>query len=146
MVRLLTARARLPRPDLPGQSMVEFALVIPVFMLLSVGVVDLGRGVFQYAELVNGAREGARVGTYDQTSSTIKNAVKSRTTLGLTDSDIAVTCYSGFTTSTVSCSSVTLGDGVKVTVTKSFQPITGRIIAIVGSSLSLTSSAMRAVQ
>jgi Flp pilus assembly protein TadG len=45
-----------------GQSMVEFALVLPVILWLTMGIVDLGRGIFFYNMLSNAAREGARVG------------------------------------------------------------------------------------
>ncbi len=45
-----------------GQSVVEFALVLPIFLMLTVGVIDLGRGVYYYNTLANVAREGARFG------------------------------------------------------------------------------------
>ncbi|MHB1417294.1 MAG: TadE family protein [Chloroflexota bacterium] len=40
----------------------EFALVLPVFLLLTVVVIDLGRGIYYYNTLSNCAREGARFG------------------------------------------------------------------------------------
>ena len=43
--------------------MVEFALLIPLFMLIVMGVLDLGRGVYAYSVVANSAREGARYGT-----------------------------------------------------------------------------------
>ncbi len=45
-----------------GQALVEFALVIPIFFLLVFGLIDLGRAVFVYNSLAEGAREGARYG------------------------------------------------------------------------------------
>ena len=39
-----------------GQSLVEFALVLPVFVLVLVSLFDLGRGVFAYNTLTNAAR------------------------------------------------------------------------------------------
>jgi Flp pilus assembly protein TadG len=44
-----------------GQSMVEFALTVPLLLLLLFGIIDFGRAVFYQNELTNGAREGARV-------------------------------------------------------------------------------------
>ena len=44
-----------------GQALVEFALVIPVFLVLMVALFDLGRAVFAYNTLTNAAREGARM-------------------------------------------------------------------------------------
>jgi Flp pilus assembly protein TadG len=45
-----------------GQSLVEFALVLPIFLLLAVVIFDLGRGVYYYSAIHNAAREGARYG------------------------------------------------------------------------------------
>ena len=44
-----------------AQSLVEFALVIPLFLLLMLGLIDFGRLLFSYISLANGAREMARV-------------------------------------------------------------------------------------
>src|SRR6187401_3174558 len=44
-----------------GQALMEFALVIPLFLLLMVALFDLGRAVFAYNTLTNAAREGARL-------------------------------------------------------------------------------------
>src|SRR3954447_26895299 len=43
-----------------GQSAVEFALVSLVFLALTFGALDLGRGVFVRAMLSNAARESSR--------------------------------------------------------------------------------------
>ena len=49
------------RRDKPrGQAMVEFALVIPIFTLLMVGLFDLGRVVWVNDTLATAAREAAR--------------------------------------------------------------------------------------
>lgn len=42
-----------------GQSLVEFALILPVFLLLTLGVVDGARIFTAYIAITNGAREGA---------------------------------------------------------------------------------------
>jgi Flp pilus assembly protein TadG len=44
-----------------GQSLVEFALVIPIFLLLLFGMVDAGRYVYMNSVLSQAAREGARL-------------------------------------------------------------------------------------
>lgn len=56
---------RRSRPD--GQSLVEFALVLPILLLIFMGILDFGRAVFAYNSLSNAAREGARVAIVDQT-------------------------------------------------------------------------------
>jgi Flp pilus assembly protein TadG len=49
-----------------GQTLAEFALVIPVFLLIMMGLFDLGRAVFIYNGLTNAAREGARLAIVNQ--------------------------------------------------------------------------------
>jgi hypothetical protein len=43
-----------------GQGLVEFALVLPIFLLLVFGVLDLGRVIWAQDDLANAAREAAR--------------------------------------------------------------------------------------
>ncbi len=42
-----------------GQTLVEFALILPVFLMLTLGVVDGARVFSAYIAITNGAREGA---------------------------------------------------------------------------------------
>ncbi len=44
-----------------GQTLVEFALVVPVFLLMLFGLLDVGRYVYMNSVLSQAAREGARV-------------------------------------------------------------------------------------
>src|SRR5919202_5532657 len=44
----------------PAQSMVEFALVVPLFLLLLLGLIDFSRLLFTYVSMTNAARELAR--------------------------------------------------------------------------------------
>lgn len=44
----------------PGQSLVEFALVAPIFFLMLFGVIEMGRLIWINHELANGTREAAR--------------------------------------------------------------------------------------
>jgi hypothetical protein len=50
-----------------GQALVEFALALPVLLVIFMGLFDFGRAVFAYNSLSNAAREGARVAIVDQT-------------------------------------------------------------------------------
>jgi TadE-like protein len=43
-----------------GQGMVEFALLVPVLMLMILGIADGARAVYTYNIISNSAREGAR--------------------------------------------------------------------------------------
>ncbi|OGO60464.1 MAG: hypothetical protein A2032_01530 [Chloroflexi bacterium RBG_19FT_COMBO_49_13] len=46
-----------------GQTLVEFALVLPLFVLIIAGIFDLGRAFYASITITNAAREGARYGT-----------------------------------------------------------------------------------
>jgi len=47
-----------------GQSLVEFALILPLFVLFIIGIFELGRAFFSFIAITNAAREGARVVTF----------------------------------------------------------------------------------
>lgn len=46
-----------------GQALVEFALAIPIFLILVFGLIDVGRLVYVNNAISQGAREGARYGS-----------------------------------------------------------------------------------
>jgi Flp pilus assembly protein TadG len=48
-----------------GQSLVEFAIVIPIFMLTVLGLIDAARLVYLNSTVSQAAREGARVGSVE---------------------------------------------------------------------------------
>ncbi|MGB5994784.1 MAG: TadE/TadG family type IV pilus assembly protein [Candidatus Deferrimicrobiaceae bacterium] len=53
-----------------GQNLVEFALILPVFLLLVVGMAEFGRGWMTRNILTSAAREGARVAAIQPDSPT----------------------------------------------------------------------------
>lgn len=53
-------RFSLWRRDEDAQSLVEFALVLPVFLLVIFGIIDLARAVWEENELAFASREGTR--------------------------------------------------------------------------------------
>lgn len=59
-----------------GQSLVEFALLLPVFILIVVVIFDLGRAVYYYSAIYNAAREGARNGVVTRDTNAMETAVK----------------------------------------------------------------------
>ena len=44
-----------------GQSLVEFSLILPVFLLIMLALFDTGKGVYSYNTISQAAREGARL-------------------------------------------------------------------------------------
>jgi len=48
------------RPRSAGQALVETALILPVFLMLLMGIVDLGRAVWATTSLASAAREATR--------------------------------------------------------------------------------------
>lgn len=58
-----------------GQSLVEFALIVPLFLLLVFAIVDFGMGFYSWITVTNAAREGARVGVVGADSATITQRV-----------------------------------------------------------------------
>lgn len=73
-----------------GQSLVEFALILPVILLIMFGIVDFGLAFDASIGISNAAREGARQGTTVPNTAAITARV--RTVAGrLNDSRLAVT-------------------------------------------------------
>ena len=69
--RQLQASARAGRRKRSrGQALVEFALILPVFMLVMLIAIDFGRLFFTYIQVNNAAREGAAYGAGNPTSTT----------------------------------------------------------------------------
>jgi hypothetical protein len=59
----VSARSRRRQRRLTGQALVEFALVLPMFLLVLFGLIDVGRYVYTWNALNQAAREGARYGS-----------------------------------------------------------------------------------
>jgi Flp pilus assembly protein TadG len=45
-----------------GAAVVEFALVLPLFLLIVFGIIEFGIGLYDKAVITNASREGARAG------------------------------------------------------------------------------------
>ena len=58
-----------------GQAVVEFALVLPVLVLLLMGMMQFGLLFHEYLLVTHAAREGARVATLGGTDAEIVSAV-----------------------------------------------------------------------
>ncbi|HWH24944.1 MAG TPA: TadE family protein [Candidatus Limnocylindria bacterium] len=59
-----------------GQALVEFAVVLPLLLVLLLGMIDLGRVVWAHDTAANAAREGARYASVRGDSSLTPDASK----------------------------------------------------------------------
>jgi Flp pilus assembly protein TadG len=84
-----------------GAAAVEFALVLPLLVLLFAGIAELGRIYYLQATLSGAAREGARVMALQNNVTTTRTAVRTAAgSVALTDAQIVVTPGSGACLST----------------------------------------------
>ena len=58
-----------------GQALAEFALLVPIFLILLFAIVDFGMGFHSWITVTNSAREGARLGVVAATEADITNRV-----------------------------------------------------------------------
>lgn len=64
------------RPRSRGQALAEFALTLPIFLILVFGMLDVGRAVYTYNTLTNAAREGARFAIVNQDETSIADRTR----------------------------------------------------------------------
>ncbi len=60
-----------------GQALVEFALVLGIFLILMMGVIDFGLMLSSRVALTNASREGARLGAVQASTADIQAKVTS---------------------------------------------------------------------
>jgi hypothetical protein len=108
-----------------AQSLVEFALVIPFFILLITVFFDLGRLVYYSSTLNNAVQEGARYAIVRTTSANDPDVISRVKTyaIGMNTDDISIT---------VDISS--LPDFVIVTANYSFTPVTPGLKMVLGAA------------
>ena len=112
-----------------GQALVEFALIIPLFLLLLVAVFDMGRAVFAYNTLTNAAREGARIAIVNQYEPSIIERAKEQTAIvELSDPSVAIDFYQvnedGSPDTSTQCALVAVGCLAVVSFEATYFPIT----------------------
>jgi PKD repeat protein len=137
-----------------GQSLVEFALVLPVFLLFFAAALDLGRVFYANITLNNAAREGAfqaaiTPALYDenqpcnQATNRVVCRIQNETTgsmIAIAPTDIDMTC-------SVSGCAEAAGSTVTIEVRGTFQLITPLLSFVFGGQqLDLKSSAVAQIQ
>ena len=90
-----------------GQGLVEFALVLPLILLVIIVFIELGRIVYYYSALNNAVREGARYAIVNQFASSTerKSEIYDKVThyavtLPLNAADVSVYCDRDITKTT----------------------------------------------
>jgi Flp pilus assembly protein TadG len=104
-----------------GAAAVEFALVLPILLVLVFGIIDFGRLYFTQITLTDAAREGVRVLALEGASGSGYTAAQAATDAQTRVLD-AVTGVDG--TVTVGTGTCTTGEPVTVTATTDFSFIT----------------------
>jgi Flp pilus assembly protein TadG len=108
-----------------GQSLVEFAMVLPIFMLILSGILDFGFLLYSRMGVINAAREGARAAVMVSDYSTIPSvasgaAISAAAGGGLTvlgaDTICLQTSVSVSSPATIDCAVAKTGDSASVTV------------------------------
>lgn len=112
-----------------GQSLVEFALILPLFLLLFMAIVDFGTAVFTYNSLTNAAREGARLAIVNQdTASVVQRAENQVSIAEINAPNVSVNFYQedadGTPDTSRPCSPVAVGCLAVVTFEATYNPMT----------------------
>lgn len=144
-----------------GQGMVEFALALPILLLVLFGLIEFARLMFMYTVVATASREGARYGSsvgsgggtprYMDCNGIRNYALRIGQFAGMTAGDILISYDNGSgTTKFATCEAlatattdVALGDRIVVNVTVPFNPMSGLIPQI--TTIPLTSTTNRTI-
>lgn len=144
-----------------GQGLVEFALILPVLLIVLLGIVDFGRAIYAYNTLSNAARAGVRVAIVNQNPAGLGcasgngSAPADSTMVSPQDCAQQAAVVLPGTTATVTyrtiddtaaCSPVQVGCLAVVTTTYTFRLITPIISNIVGNNIVLSSTSKQPVE
>lgn len=117
-----------------GQTLVEFALILPIFVLLLVGIFDLGRAVYANNTIQNAARQAVRVAIVDQNMSVIEaEAIQHAVALGIAAGNVDVNFLDADYTSGDCSVTPDVGCIVEVEVRYAYNAATPLLGSIVGT-------------
>jgi len=115
-----------------GQALVEFAIVVPLFVLLLAGIIDFGLGLYSYMTIITSAREGGRLAVTACSTGPCTAVVKARVASVsgnmVTTANVTMSCYADTDTTFATpynCDTapVPFGDAVRVTVSYTYRMI-----------------------
>ncbi|MEE8347820.1 MAG: TadE/TadG family type IV pilus assembly protein [Dehalococcoidia bacterium] len=90
MLKLIRRRTEKGQRGERGQALVEFALLVPIFLMLLFAIVDFGMGFHSWITVTNSAREGARLGAVSASADDIEIRVRETATLINEDTNMDV--------------------------------------------------------
>jgi Flp pilus assembly protein TadG len=118
-----------------GQGLVEFAMLVPILVLITMGAIDFGRIFFVYTTLADAANQGAVCASVGTSLCPAGAAAAANT-------EVSGTLPGGVTTAVTGGGSP--GSSVTVTVTYNFQATTTAILG--ATTFPVKASATRVVQ
>jgi Flp pilus assembly protein TadG len=110
-----------------GIATVEFALIVPVLLVMLLGLIDFGMAMYEKMELTSAVRAGAHVAiadAYENDTTAIQAAVNNST--NISGISVATSCACGDSTSIACDAASTCADDtyyITVTATKDFVPL-----------------------
>ena len=130
-----------------GQSLAEFALVLPLFLLLFFAVIDFGSAVFTFNSLTNAAREGARLAIVNQDNASIIARAETQVSVAeINAPNVSINFYQqandGTPDTSSTCSPAAVGCLAVVSFESTYRPLTpiiGNILFKNGVTFTATS-------
>ncbi len=113
-----------------GQALVEFALVIPILIVIILAITEFGRLWMTMNVLTGAAREGARAAAVNELGTTFANNAAQN-----------VMTAAGMTGTTVTVSGPNAANEMTVTVQMDYTVLTGTIVPGLSGTFQLTRSA-----
>jgi Flp pilus assembly protein TadG len=108
-----------------GAAAVEFALVLPVLLLVVFAIIDFGRMYWEQVTLTSAAREGVRIAALGESNPTVVRSKTLGAAPGIDAADITVSLDGTTVTSTSpDGTACTPGEQVTVTATTDFSYLT----------------------
>lgn len=117
-----------------GQSAVEFALVLPILLLLVCGILDFGWLFYNQLSVENSCREGARVGCVNTQETNLDDIVTNRVKATIPDNLKSTTNV----TVTLTNPTEPLAGDVKVTVKAEMSTLTPVLGVVYGKTKKLS--------
>lgn len=119
-----------------GAAAVEFAIVLPLFILMIVGILEFGRMIMVQNVLTNAAREGARLACIDGSTEATVQAAVTTFLINASVTGVTVTC----TPSTLS--SVAPGSQITVQTSVPFSDVSWVSSPWLATDVTLSASCM----